>query len=272
MALPSRATLRGFAAGLWQFRYFVLSSIRLDFANRINRSKLGVLWLVIPSLAQVLIFSLILSALMAARLPGITSEFSYAIYLMAGITAWSLFVEIFNRSVTIFIENANTLKKISFPKAALPLIVFGSATINNLILLVTVIGAYLLMGHYPGPELFWLPVLLLLCSTLALSLGLICGILNVFIRDVGQVAAIGLQVAFWFTPIVYLPAIVPERVRGLLQLNPMYWVVSAYHDVLVFHRSPDLAVIAAVFALVLLLAVFAIVLYRRASPEMVDVL
>ncbi len=56
-------------AGSWRYRSFVLSSIAGELRSRINRSRLGVLWLVVPPLAQVAIFSLILSQVMAARLP-----------------------------------------------------------------------------------------------------------------------------------------------------------------------------------------------------------
>jgi len=259
-------------AGSWRYRSFVLSSIVSDLRSRISRSRLGVLWLVVPPLAQVAIFSLILSQVMAAKLPGIESAFAYSIYLMAGILAWTLFTEVLNRALTVFIDNAAILKKVSFPKMTLPLIVYGVAAVNSAILTAAVLGAYLLMGHWPWPTLLWLPVLAVLCSMLALSLGLILGVLNVFVRDVGQITGIALQVGFWFTPVVYLPEIVPERVRWLLQFNPMYWMVSAYHDVLVYERAPNLAALAVLAALVVLLSIVALAIYRRAGAEMVDVL
>lgn len=258
--------------GVWRFRYFVLSSIRADLLSRIARSRLGVLWLIIPPLAQVAIFSLILSQVMAAKLPGIESAFAYSIYLMAGILAWSLFTEILTRSLTIFIENATILKKIMFPKVALPLIVYGVATINSLILFSAILLAYALLGHWPWPTLLWLPLLAALCSLLALSLGLILGVLNVFIRDVGQFTTIAIQIWFWFTPIVYLPEILPERIRWILKLNPMAWIVEGYHDVLVYQRAPNLIALAAISALIAALTVLALLIYRRASVEMVDVL
>ena len=259
-------------AGSWRYRSFVLSSITAELRSRISRSRLGVVWLVVPPLAQVAIFSLILSQIMAARLPGIDSVFAYSIYLMSGILAWTLFTEVLTRSLTIFIDNAGILKKIMFPKMTLPLIVYGVAAINSAILTAAVLAGYALMGHWPWPTLLWLPILAGLCSMLALSLGLILGVLNVFVRDVGQVTTIVLQVGFWFTPVVYLPEIVPEGVRWLLKFNPMYWVVSAYHDVLVYERAPNLAALAVIAVLIGILSSLAVVIYRRASAEMVDVL
>jgi lipopolysaccharide transport system permease protein len=72
--------------------------VRSDFKNRVSRSRLGFLWLIIAPLSQVLIYAFVLSALMTQKLPGISSSYAYAIYLMAGFQGWFLFLEIFNRS------------------------------------------------------------------------------------------------------------------------------------------------------------------------------
>jgi lipopolysaccharide transport system permease protein len=259
-------------SSVWRFRFFVLSSVKAELLSRIARSRLGVLWLIIPPLSQVAIFSLILSQVMAAKLPGIDSLFSYSIYLMAGILSWTLFTEIMSRSLTVFIDNATILKKIMFPKVALPLILYGVAAINNAILLAAIMAAFVLMGHLPSATILWLPLIAAICSLLALSLGVILGILNVFIRDVGQFTTIALQVWFWFTPIVYLPEILPEKVRWIIAVNPMAWIVGAYHDVLVYKRTPDLGALFIVSLVVALLTILALLIYRRASPDMVDVL
>ena len=91
-------------------------------------------------------------------------------------------------------------------------------------------------------------------------------------RDIGQVVPILLQFLFWFTPIVYPISIVPEYLREWLVYNPMYSLVVSYHEVLLYNRAPDwhsLMPIALVSALFLLASLF---VFRRASPEMVDVL
>ena len=115
-------------------RYFILSSIKTELRVKFIRSRLGGLWMILNPLAQVLIFAFVLSAVLSAKLPGIGNRYAYAIYLMAGILGWSLFAEIVNRCLTLFIDNGNILKKLVFPKIALPLIVTGSALVNNALL------------------------------------------------------------------------------------------------------------------------------------------
>ena len=60
-------------------------------------------------------------------MPNMTSPAAYPIYLLSGMAAWGLFTEILTRSMNVFIEQASALKKISFPRLCLPIIVWGSA-------------------------------------------------------------------------------------------------------------------------------------------------
>jgi lipopolysaccharide transport system permease protein len=115
-------------------------------------------------------------------------------------------------------------------------------------------------------------VLILANVALALGLGLILGTLNVFIRDIEQFVPVVLQVGFWFTPIVYTIQIIPEQYRWIYRFNPMYQIVRAYQEVLVFHRMPGMTGVLAVLLLGLALIMLAVVLYRRARPEIVDML
>lgn len=262
----------GLLAGAWRFRHFIVSSIRADFATRVSRSRLGVAWIVVAPLLQVAIFATVLSAIMSQRLPGIDSPFAYAIYLLSGFAAWTLFAETVTRCTTLFIDNANALRKIVFPRIALPIVAFGSAAVNNLIFVAAVLIAYALLGHGVGHALAWLPALFAVTGAFALGVGLILGVLNVFVRDVGQAVPILIQLGFWFTPIVYMETILPQPVRALLALNPLHWIVGAYHDAFAYGRAPDLGALGLLALVSLALLALALLLFRRASADMVDVL
>jgi len=265
--------MRDMFLAAWRYRHFVLSSIRSEFQTRFARSRLGGLWVIIHPLAQAAIFALVLSELMAAKLPGMANDkFAYAVYLLSGTMAWSLFSEVVSRSVTLFIDNGNLLKKIVFPRICLPLIVAGSALLNNLLLFVAIILVFGLLGHTPSAQVLWIPILLVTTLALAIGAGLILGILNVFVRDIGQVVPVALQLGFWFTPIVYTPDIVPESFRPLLLLNPMTTLVQSYQGAILFNTSPDLIPLGGLVVLTLSLLLIALTLFRRASAEMVDVL
>lgn len=228
--------------------------------------------MILQPLAQVAIYAVVLSRVLSAKLPGVTSQYGYVIYLLSGMLGWSLFVELVSRSLNIFVDNAGLLKKIVFPKICLPLIVSGSALVNNFLLLVATLGVFVIIGHNPGVHALWLFVLIPLTLAFSTGLGLILGTLNVFIRDVAQVMSVVLQLWFWLTPVVYMPSIVPGEFSSVLNANPMYWIVTAYQDVLLFQRGPDIEHLVWVGLTSIGLLAFALVLFRRSSAEMVDVL
>jgi lipopolysaccharide transport system permease protein len=259
-------------SSLIRYRGFVFSSIRNEFVARFARSHLGGLWMIIHPLAQVAIFALVLSSVLAAKLPGIESKHVYALYLMSGILAWSLFSEVIGRCLTLFIEKGNLMKKISFPRITLPAIVVGSSLLNYVLLFLALLLVFAILGHRSNLSMLWLLPLTFTLVALSLGIGLVLGVLNVFVRDVGQVVPIILQAWFWFTPIAYPVNIIPQQFKSLVVFNPMYTIVTAYHDVLVYGKSPEpqqLAIITALSVGLLLLGLF---LFRRASAEMVDAL
>lgn len=258
-------------AAAWRYRGFVISSVANDFRSRLVRSKLGTAWVVLQPLAQVLIFATVLSSVLAARLQGVENKYAYAVYLMSGTLCWSLFAEIVQRCLTVFIDNGSLLKKMQFPRIALPLVVVGSALVSNVALLAVMLLIFPVLGFYPSFAWAWLPLLILLTIMLATGLGLVLGTLNVFARDVGQVMAVILQFWFWITPIVYPVDVLPAGFKSTLAYNPVAPLVMAYHDIIVYGRAPGIGIVytAAVAFVVLILAFF---IFRRASAELVDAL
>jgi lipopolysaccharide transport system permease protein len=259
-------------SALWNYRVFVISSIRNEFENRFSRSKLGGLWMIINPLVQVVIFAMVLSNLLSARLPGINNENAYALYLMSGTLSWGLFSEIVSRSLNLFIEQAGVMKKIQFPRITLPTILIGSALLNNMLLFASILVIFALLGHMPNISVLWVPLLTLIVMVMAAGIGLILGIFNVFLRDLAQIVPVFLQIVYWLTPIVYPASVIPKQYQMYLEYNPMYPLVAAYQNVLVFGVSPDWVPLLKLLALSAILLMLGLFLFRKASPEIVDVL
>ena len=257
---------------LWRYRFFILTSIWNDFYVRFIRSKLGGAWLVLHPLAQVSIYAFILSNLLASRVPGVSGVYGYAVYLMAGLLGWNLFSEVLDRCLKVFVRNSNLIRKMSFPRIALPIIEIGSALLNNFILFLVMLVIFLILGYNIEWSILSLLALAPAVAFLAAGIGITLGVINVFIRDVEQVVPIALQVLFWFTPIVYPASSIPAKYLVYMQLSPMFQIVTAYHGAIVYHRFPSFPVLLMLLALALGACTLAIFVFRRASAEMVDVL
>lgn len=261
----------GMLKPLWAYRGFILGSVKREFQSKYRNSLLGAAWNVIQPLAMIIVYTVIFSQVMKARLPGVESSFAYSIYLCAGILTWGLFAEIAGRAQNIFLENANLLKKLSFPRLCLPVIVVLNAGLNFAIILGLFSVFLVIAGSFPGWSFFALIPLLIIQVAFAIGLGISLGVLNVFFRDVGQFFGVVLQFWFWLTPIVYPAAILPEAARDfLLGWNPMAPLIAAYQGIFVLGQWPKWETLLMPTIIALLLCVFGLRLFRKRSGEMVD--
>lgn len=260
----------GFLRPLWVYRGFIYSSVKREFQSKYRNSLLGAAWTFLNPLAMIVVYTIIFSQVMKAKLPGIESGFAYSIYLCAGLLTWGLFAEIVGRGQNIFLDNANLLKKISFPRMSLPIITVLNAGISFAIIFGLFLVFLLFAGFWPGwVSLAIIPVLLIQLL-FSIGLGMSLGVLNVFFRDVGQFFGIFLQFWFWLTPVVYPASILPESIKPFMAINPMFPLVQAYQGVFVFGQLPDWTTLVYPLVLGVVLCGLGLRLFRKNVGEMVD--
>ena len=192
-------------SAIYRYRGFIIDSVKRDFQSRYQTSFLGAAWLILQPIAMIFVYTLIFSELMRARLAGMDGHFSYSIYLCSGVLTWGLFTETLGNLVNVFLTNANILKKLSFPRICLPIIVTASAFINFLIIFGLFVLFLIVTGNFPGMIFFEIIPVLIVQMLFTLGLGIILGVLNVFVRDVGQFGNILLQLWFWLRRLFTYP-------------------------------------------------------------------
>lgn len=255
---------------IWAYRGFILGSVQREFQIKYRNSLLGAAWNIINPLAMIVVYTVIFAQVMRAKLPGVDSTFAYSIYLCAGVLTWGLFGEMVGRSQTMFLDNANLLKKISFPRITLPIIVVASAGLNFSILFGLFLAFLVVSGNFPGWLVLAVLPVLALQMAFAMGLGMVLGVLNVFFRDVGQFFGIFLQFWFWLTPIVYPASILPETIKPFLVINPMASIMTAYQGILVNHQWPQWSSLWPTVVLASLLCLLGLHLFKKNVGEMVD--
>lgn len=255
---------------LWGYRGFIVGSIKREFQAKYRNSLVGAVWSVLNPLAMIVVYTVIFAEVVRAKLPGIDGTFAYSIYLCAGILAWGLFAEIVGRGQNVFLENANLLKKLNFPRLCLPAIIIGTALINFTIIFALFLGFLLIIGNFPGVEIFAIIPLLGVLILFAIGLGVSLGVLNVFFRDVGQFFSIFLNFWFWLTPIIYPSSVLEKDLGIILNINPMFPVISGFQKVFVEKSWPQWDGIWLPCFTAVILCVFGMVIFRKHSGEMVD--
>jgi lipopolysaccharide transport system permease protein len=220
---------------------------------------------------MIVVYTVVFSQVMKAKLPGVDSTFAYSIYLCAGVLTWGLFAEIVGRAQNIFLEYANLMKKLNFPRMSLPVIVALNAGINFAIISGLFLLFLIITGNFPGWVILGAIPVLVVQVAFSIGLGIVLGVLNVFFRDVGQFFGIVITFWFWLTPIVYPSAILPERARSLLmEWNPMAPIVAAYQGIFVTDQWPEWSSLLIPTVVAVALCLLGLRLFRKRAGEMVD--
>ena len=255
---------------IWEYRGFILGNVKREFQSKYRNSLLGVTWSVLNPLSMIVVYTVIFSQVMRAKLPGVDSQYAYSIYICSGILTWGLFSDLILRSQNMFLDNANLIKKINFPKLCLPITVLGSALVNFSIIFSLFTIFLIISNDFPGLSYFALIPVLMVMMVLAMGIGIITGVLNVFFRDVGQFFGIILQFWFWLTPIIYPATILPESLHPLMKYNPMASVVESCQRILVRGVFPYWIELLYPLILGVMLCFIGLNLFRKHIGEMVD--
>jgi lipopolysaccharide transport system permease protein len=248
-----------------------------DFKTRFAGSILGIAWNVLHPLVMILIYILIFSQVMKAKLPGSSSGYGYSIYLCSGILPWAMFNELLMRYTQTFFEHSNLIKKVSFPREILHVSALITGCINFAISF-TIFIFFLAILHLTGKhnvqisleQTIILIVALGFQQIFCLGLGLAFSVLNVFFRDVGQLVTILAQLWFWVTPIVYPLSVIPERLKIFFVLNPMYHFMIIYRSVLYMNQPPPWSSLGIVSGVSILTFIIGWLIYKKLVAEVPD--
>ncbi len=209
-------------------REFIYQDINTRFANSIG----GLLWTVINPLVTILIYVFIFSVIMKMRVSlSETGTDQFAVYLLAGLLPWMAFADAFGRSTGLLLEKSSLITKVAFPVHILPYAGAMVAYILNGI----GFGLFLLNLLFNG-YLAWtwwlLPLVLGLQFLFTMGLVAFSAAICVFLRALQQVFALLLSVWFFLTPIIYPLSMVPDSYRAWFYLNPFYFFVELYRQLL----------------------------------------
>lgn len=221
---------------LFRYRALIYSLVARELKARYRGSLLGFVWSFVNPLLLLLIYTFVFTVVMpGARGAGLEP---YAVFLFCGILPWTWFSSSLLESSNVLVAGGNLIRKVMFPAEVLP-IVAVLAGLVNFCLGLPILAAFLIYYgvDVAGPDLLWLPVLVVLQTVLTLGFALAASALTVLFRDVRDLLANLLTLWFFATPIVYPLWSTPPAVQRLLAFNPMTAIVVSYQEVL-FREGP----------------------------------
>lgn len=276
-------------------RRLLTDLVKRDLRARYVASSMGFFWSVIFPLLNLFVYMVVFTLVLKGRWRLDMPNQESAVLMLAGIIVWQAFAETISRSTNTLVENQNLIQKVVFPSEVLPTYLASSALINMLIgILITLaaVGWFAWVdppGAVETPEgyvstvrhkamgfslsLISLPLLVILQALFTLGFGYLLSTLNLFLRDVYHLIGVALTVWMFMTPIFYPPSLVVDaKLTWVLQINPMYWLIDSYRDVLVYGLWPKPQVLAYFAAVSVALFSLGSLFFMRQKPRFPDLL
>lgn len=252
---------------LWAYRELLYFLIWRDVKVRYKQTVLGGAWAVIQPFFTMVVFSLFFGRL--ARMP--SDGIPYPIFSYAALVPWTFFVNGLNQASNSLIGSANLIKKVYFPRLAIPIATVLAGVVDFILSFIMLIGLMFYFGLTPTINVFWLPLFLLLALVTSLGASLWFSALNVEFRDVRHIMPFLTQLWMFSTPIAYPSNLLSEPWRTIYGINPMVGVVEGFRWALLgTQTAPGFISIVSSFVACLLLLSGALY-FRRMEKTFADV-
>ena len=228
--------------GRWLFSELVRRELRQRYAG----SASGVAWTFLQPLAQLALFAFVFSQIFRATVPPQYAGVSYTAFVAVALWPWLMFSEALRRALEAVVANAGVIRKVALPSEVFVYSSVAACSIAHLagylavLLVLAATGERIHLLAIPMSLVLWAAY-----AVLALSIGLVLAALQTFLKDVGHVTDIALNVLFYATPILYPLSFVPDRWREFLEANPLAYLSERMREMLLSSPSMRLMDVAA---------------------------
>lgn len=250
---------------VWAHRELLYFLVWRDLKLRYKQTALGVVWVALQPIALAAMFTIVFSRFLSAPSQGLP----YPVFVLAALVPWQLFAAAIMRASLSLVANEHLLTKIYFPRILIPLASVLTASVDMVFTLLVLSGVLIYYDVGVSTTVLFLPLLVVLVLVAAISTGVLLAALNVRYRDIQAIVPFLTQIWLFATPIAYAPTLVPADWRSLYDLNPMVGVVEGFRWAIAGGAFPQSLFVSA--AVITVLAVVAIVYFRRAERHFADV-
>ena len=253
---------------LWEYRELLYFFAWRDIKVRYKQTVMGALWAIIQPFFTMVIFSLFFGRLANVPSDGVP----YPVFSFTALVPWTFFANALAQASNSLVSNANMIKKIYFPRLALPIATVLAGIIDFAVAFIVLLGIMLFYGLVPTVNIIWLPFFALLALVTSLGVSLWLAVMNVQFRDVRYTVPFLTQAWLFMTPIAYPSSLLPEPWRTLYGLNPMAGVVEGFRWALLgTDTAPGkMIIVSSLVALILLIG--GAFYFRRMEESFADVL
>jgi lipopolysaccharide transport system permease protein len=252
---------------LWEYRELLYFLIWRDVKVRYKQTVLGAAWAIIQPFFTMVVFSVFFGKL--ARIA--SDNLPYPIFSYAALVPWTFFANGLRQASTGLVTHAGLVKKVYFPRLAIPVARVLAGTVDFLLAFLVLLGMMFAYGIVPTVSVLWLPLFLLLALVTSLGTALWLAAMNVQFRDVGYTVPFLIQFWMYATPIAYPSSLLPEPWRTLYGINPMAGVVEGFRWALLGTGTAPGPIIIVSSLAALMILVGGAFYFRRMEKTFADV-
>jgi lipopolysaccharide transport system permease protein len=209
---------------LWDQRELVYFLAWRDIKVRYKQTALGASWAILQPIFGMAVFSVFFGKL--ARIP--SDGLPYPLWSFAGLVPWTFFSQALTQSANSLVMSQNLLRKVYFPRLAIPIATVLSAAVDLALAFVVLVAMMAFYGVFPTTRVVLVIPLAALAFVAALGAGLWLAALSVRYRDVRYVVPVLVQFWLFATPIAYPSSLLPDNWRVLYAINPMTGVAEGF--------------------------------------------
>lgn len=260
-AIAADALRRG--AELGRLRELVAHLAAREVASLHRFTLLGWAWPLVRQLAQLGVLVIAFSHVLHLGVP------HYAPFVFSGLIAWNWFSTGVANGTSSLLDRRHLVFQPRFPLVALPLVAV-TVPLIDLLLALPVLAVMVVATTGLHWTILFLPVLVVIQLTLMAGIAWLTAAATIYFRDVRHIVGVGVTMLFYFTPVFYDLARLPDRYRSLLRINPMTTIVDGYHSIVLGGTLPAPGWLALVAAVSVIVAGSGLVFFNRLSPGFVD--
>jgi ABC-2 type transport system permease protein len=216
----------------WRLTWtLAVTQFRLKFYG----SFLGYLWQLVRPLMLFGVLYVVFTV--AIRLGGGIAFFP--VVLLTGIVLYTFFNEAVSQSVNALVDREPLLRKVEFPRMAIPCAVVLTALMNLGLNLVVVVFFAVISGVDLHLSQLQFPLILLALALFVLGIGLLTSALFVRYRDVSPISDVFLQIMFYGSVIIFPIEAIPASAQQWLMLNPFAAIIQQTRHAMIDPNAPS---------------------------------
>jgi ABC-2 type transport system permease protein len=163
----------------------------------------------------------------------------YGVYILFGLVLFNFFSEVTMGCLQSLVARENLLRKMSFPRLAIPFSVTLTGLFNLGGTLIAVFVFAIASGVYPTTGWLELPVLILLLALLSSGVGMLLSVLYVHFRDVEPIWEVITTVLFYASPVLYVSTLVPACCQHPYAAQPLATILTEMRHAVIDSSAPD---------------------------------